>query len=476
MQEKTHNKIYAFISICILVLTSLPVVKLLLYSGGFGRYLHNSETLIFKLIVLSSLNSAFWLALAVLFSFDKIKWALVRNSVMLVFAIVFFYEFLVCVDRLLGLVIKKDEKIEGYIPLYTPHTKGVYKTWDLSFTADINYLGLRDRETIKVSKGRKYRVLCIGDSFVYGWGGSLDESWPKVLEKNLWEAGYDSVEVINGGRSGSYPSGYADAAAMLVSLLKPDLVLVGVLQLNDLGQSRPKLTQKQNNAAPSAGISLLKKAFNASFINTMYIIDKKIRRHEDYDIHALWKQSATDMIKKLTPEQKQKYETLSPTVKKYFESGDINPGFVSSGVLDSYEFVTMNDTTNADTKAALSVMDKAIHQIKQTCAAHNCQAVFVNTPFSPCVGRNLVKWEEMGYVYPQGLDSVNNIDGMYKAVAERNEMPYVELTDYYRQHVDSGVLYIKYDCHPTPYGYKLIGDTLSKYVIDNYLANQKINE
>lgn len=59
--------------------------------------------------------------------------------------------------------------------------------------ARINSRGLRDREIDPVRKVG-IRVLCLGDSFTWGWSVGDDETYPKVLEREL--AG---VEAVNAG-------------------------------------------------------------------------------------------------------------------------------------------------------------------------------------------------------------------------------------------------------------------------------------
>jgi lysophospholipase L1-like esterase len=62
--------------------------------------------------------------------------------------------------------------------------------------ARINSRGLRDREIAPARVKGRTRVLCLGDSFTFGWGVGDDETYPKVLEREL--AG---VEAVNAGVS-----------------------------------------------------------------------------------------------------------------------------------------------------------------------------------------------------------------------------------------------------------------------------------
>src|SRR5262245_41929784 len=86
------------------------------------------------------------------------------------------------------------DRITGAVwdpPLIFPrHIRVSYHTPEFNFEVVSNNVGLRDREMNRRKHG--YRILAIGDSFTYGWGVRMEESWPKVLERNL-----NNVEVVN---------------------------------------------------------------------------------------------------------------------------------------------------------------------------------------------------------------------------------------------------------------------------------------
>lgn len=138
----------------------------------------------------------------------------------------------VAADRLVGLFIEKPLDAAGLI--FPPGSALTYQTPEFSFTANINRLGFRDRE-FTLTKEAGARILAVGDSFTYGWGVSVEQSWPKALEARLRERGYD-VEVANLGQPGGSPLAYAQTAARAVPLLKPDLVIVCITQGDDLAQ------------------------------------------------------------------------------------------------------------------------------------------------------------------------------------------------------------------------------------------------
>lgn len=119
--------------------------------------------------------------------------------------------------------------------------------WDY-FDADgcvsvsTNSLGFRDLEFSAEKPPGELRILTVGDSFTFGSGVQLEDSWPQVLEALLEEDRGQPVEVINGGfAAGSHwPPGYVEWLESNGLALDPDIVIVG-LCLNDLHHSIPML-------------------------------------------------------------------------------------------------------------------------------------------------------------------------------------------------------------------------------------------
>ena len=99
----------------------------------------------------------------------------------------------------------------------------------------INSLGLREREELIDPKppGQR-RVLCLGDSFTFGWGVRVEDAWPRRTEGLLRERVDDGIRTINCGLAGTlYPDEYRSGLVDRFHVLEPDVVIVG-LCLNDL--------------------------------------------------------------------------------------------------------------------------------------------------------------------------------------------------------------------------------------------------
>jgi lysophospholipase L1-like esterase len=102
-------------------------------------------------------------------------------------------------------------------------------------SVNVNRLGFRDLEFAVKKRPGERRILAVGDSFTFGSGVQLEDTWPQILERLLSEGRSTPVEVINGGfaAGGHTPAHYADWVGSHGAAFSPDLVIVG-LCLNDL--------------------------------------------------------------------------------------------------------------------------------------------------------------------------------------------------------------------------------------------------
>jgi len=138
------------------------------------------------------------------------------------------------VDRAVGQYRYRGNGQKGL--LFVPNAQTLLRTPEFQSVAFVNQLGFRDRD-FAVPRNGDARVLAIGDSFTFGWGLNIEDTWVKQLEGRLRRSGH-RVEIANLGRGGTYPKLYADVAERAIPMLKPDLVLIPILQGDDLAQGR----------------------------------------------------------------------------------------------------------------------------------------------------------------------------------------------------------------------------------------------
>ena len=115
-----------------------------------------------------------------------------------------------------------------------PNKTAFQQTLDYTVKVSINSKGLRDVEHDYEKEEGVFRIVVLGDSFMEAYQVPLEQSFPRLLEKNLNKRLSKKVEVINLG-----VGGYGTAQEYLYLKeeglkYKPDLVILAFLGCNDV--------------------------------------------------------------------------------------------------------------------------------------------------------------------------------------------------------------------------------------------------
>lgn len=114
---------------------------------------------------------------------------------------------------------------------YHAHASNLVRTFgqpEFDYEFATNSLGIRDLEHPLDADENEFRIVGLGDSFTEGSGAELEDSYLKVLERNLDERSVGKVRVISGGVAGSDPLyGFVLLRDKLLQF-DPDLVLVTI--------------------------------------------------------------------------------------------------------------------------------------------------------------------------------------------------------------------------------------------------------
>ncbi len=100
----------------------------------------------------------------------------------------------------------------------------------------INSKGLRDLERTYEKQTGNYRILGLGDSFAFGHGLPLKESYLSLLEKKLQNKLGDHLEVIKAGSPGVGFKEYLSILEQEGVKYNPDLILVSFFVGNDVNR------------------------------------------------------------------------------------------------------------------------------------------------------------------------------------------------------------------------------------------------
>ena len=118
--------------------------------------------------------------------------------------------------------IAQPEKVLDYV--------GGWRTFPNSrrLGVTINRFGLRGQDCLRTKPGNVTRLLCIGDSCVFGCPPD-DAPWPAQLQERLDQKRPSVYQVLNGGVNGHSSGNVSLRLPQIIRGLRPDTVLISVL-------------------------------------------------------------------------------------------------------------------------------------------------------------------------------------------------------------------------------------------------------
>jgi lysophospholipase L1-like esterase len=359
--------------------------------------------------------------------------------------------------------------------IFEPNTVAYYNTVEFDYKATINSLGLRNKE-FKIDKDKgTFRILCFGDSWTFGWGVDIEKSWPMQMEKFLHSNGYLKTEVINCGQGDQYTTTYKKYLFKAVTLLKPDFVLIGVLQLDDLAQlyennfsiENDLLPVKQNQISISKVKLLFTQFLKASFNNYIELLKNPSK---EIPVRSSWELSSNNMIKSFNGLQKLRFSALSDTVQTLFRTGNLNPGLLYYHIHFPDRRIIFNNPFHPATKFAIKEMDKDLKEMKIISENNMAEIIFINLPLNYFTGHK-VDGTPSDILDKYFADN-NKIDSIYHSIATRNKIQYFELTTIFKKLGNKKKYFFQFDGHPSEEGYKEMGINIGQYIINNNFINK----
>lgn len=462
-----NKKIYLFFIVIFLIIWN-PLSLIVLYKGT-----EIPDIRLIKYLYWFTLISG--ICVFVLIKMNKFKNSLRNITLYLLFTGIVF-KAAVLLNLLLGVMLPNEYDTKRGL-IFKPNTNAYYKTVDFDFTANINSIGLRDNE-ISIDKGNKFRIACFGDSWTFGWGVQLEYSWPKRLEILMKEKGFANVEVINCAKGGDLPSGYKNKIEPVITLLNPDLILVGVLQANDFDQSFNSFIRSESKTlAINRGITYISKwslkYLSVSFNNFIKLLVNDYG--EGYIIEDHYKSMVAEQISSFNDYQKMRYYTIDDTLKYLFTSGNLNPSLLWEYLNFPENYFIMNDPKNAATIAAANQIRQEFREIKNLCDKYSTDVIYINLPETAFIGHKVIRSSLVNNLNYY-LTNNNNIDSIHKSIADELNITYYQLTERFKQLEDKTAYFFKYDGHPNQKGYDEMAKGICDFLINEYHFSHKIKK
>ncbi|HOL20031.1 MAG TPA: hypothetical protein PK813_07295 [Candidatus Hydrogenedens sp.] len=370
-------------------------------------------------------------------------------------------------DRVVGNILPKPFPEGTHDLIFPPLSQQEFASVDFRYVVETNSLGIRDREIQKPKSANSYRIIAVGDSYTYGWGVNIEQTWLRKLEQTL-SLPNKKIETINLGKPGTGPPFYAEITRTVVPLLEPDLVLVGILQGNDIASSGSEGLEQIGS-----GLIRWTKLLYPNFVRTveMMRLTKSLETRTQErppekttaEDNARWSaNTAKEFYEKMTPEEKQRFDNFDAEVKQAFFDGLLNPYMIDLALKNKHIYTLTLNPDDPWIQQCIGNMAKALQVIKSVAGQNNAQVAVVSIPDGPYV--NEPAWkniQRVGFdVVPEMLTS-DAPDKVIQIACEKANVPCFTVSDAFRQRQQDPNLFFTLDGHLTADGHMLLAETLT---------------
>lgn len=362
-----------------------------------------------------------------------------------------------------------DRAAKAFLPKHGPgllfptNTTRHFQTPEFSFTVKTNSLGFRDRE-FSDQKNARIRILALGDSFTYGWGVEIDQSWPKILEQRLRSAGLDA-EVANLGKPAGSPRSYADIAEKAVPALKPDILVVAVLQGDDLAQMElpPQPETNQDQRADSIKYPRARAVAKRLYPTFLAWMDE--RENSETVLADQWKRDAQIFLTVFTAEEKARLEKIDPRARAAFLNGELNPALIYLSIHQPEYFLQTMDPNSPKVRALVSKMGEQFARIKNIAQRNNADVLIVSMPYGIFVSSaNLKSRERLGFTAAPEMLTTSAPDEEISLACQMAGVRFYDYTRDFRQASVQTNLFFELDGHINAPGHNYFAEVIAPMI------------
>ncbi len=345
--------------------------------------------------------------------------------------------------------------------VFPPESRIELETVEFRSTATINAAGFRGREPT-VPRGEHPRIVALGDSFCYGWGVADDEPWAHVAGRAL-STSEPAVEVCNLGMPGTTVDSYARFAVRAAPALRPDLIIVGVLQADDL----------QQLALDGGKSSIVDRTVGWIWPNLARVWSEGVPPAQNQTAESMrnaWIEQAAKLQREFDPKRRARFETLDPMVRKMFAEGDINPGLVSQALRHPDYMTGVLQREDPSIQRGEARLRESLRSIQRAAERVDARVLVVSIPSALFVSeRSLGSAARVGFdTAPEFLTTQVVDDGLREA-CEALDLPCLIVTAEFRAACREQELFFEFDGHLNRDGHVLLGELVAKAVREQNL-------
>ncbi len=318
---------------------------------------------------------------------------------------------------------------------------------EFDVTYEINSQGLRDREIPLEKPANTYRILMLGDSYTFGIGNNLEDTFSKRLEQKLNSLSRSvHYEVINGGCSS-----YAPILEYLFLIHKglkfhPDLVILNY----DISDVQDDHKYSQIAEFDEKGLPL-----KVNPIDVQYYY-KEVKKGYKSSIPYLDQSELYQFIISRIYQVKKNKEA-----PQFYQEAQVVAGNIE------YDRDLPVRENIGDWKKYFDESARYLQMIHKLLQSKNIQFVITSYPYGTLV--NEKEWE-IGRKL-RGFDQKVYSTKLFNYLAEFSEsekIPFLNMTPDFKASKEFPLFY-SYDGHFTPAGHEVAAKSLEKFLLEKRL-------
>ncbi|HEX8965582.1 MAG TPA: hypothetical protein VF820_04075 [Patescibacteria group bacterium] len=375
-----------------------------------------------------------------------------RKLLLICVGLFFAFCLVTLVDRFLNWYLNTS----GYFLLLKPGLHVLSDTKEFTVTTDISSQGLRNQMVQIPKPNNVYRILAVGDSFTFGWGVKLQQTWIKQLEQKLHIPG-KKIEIVNAAAPGMELADELLACKAYAGRMQADAVLIGVNSTEDFAQ---RYLQSINEGNETIWQKLWPTLFQ---INKPIIAMDWLKSQQNSVVTSSYWSNFSPAFAEQNPTIKQK---LSANMLQLFLYGEISPfpAITAYFYPDYYTYVLQPQIS----QKAQSEFAQKIAEIKQDCIKNRpAAAMFI--PSEGFISQEGAEAMQLsGFTWDKKLLNFN-FDNIFKPMFTRAGIEYMSPLQDFRKNGCPDCFY-PIDEHPTAtgdaqlanYAYPFVEDLISK--------------
>lgn len=340
-----------------------------------------------------------------------------------------------------------------------PNQVVAYKTPDFKFRASTNRLGFRGPEFPVARREGVYRIAVLGNSFAYGWGLDFEDTWPRRLEAMLNERGL-RAEIANLATPGTNPRIISEIANKAIPLLKPDLVILAVLDGSAVVTYQPAARAERPPGMRQRLVEGLTVLLPGTVAALQWVHDA-VASHQFIPASAAareWEKQAATYLARASDDEKLRFAAISDGTRDRFLTGNINSPLVIQALQKPNQFRDVIES-EALSENAIAEMRAAFGETKVLAKS----TAVVSMPYVAYLdGEAQAILRSVGYNVGPDLSRKDPVRAARRAAQEAG-VPFIAVTEEFRARA-TAEMFIPFDGHYSAAGARLFAELIKPQI------------